>query len=68
LTPGHDGGNLHAAMSRKSDTSQAWLDRAYPYHVALPADEVDKLQKRILVACAALNTAPALKAVKPVLR
>jgi hypothetical protein len=34
----------------------------------LPADEVDKLQKRILVACEALNTAPTLKAVKPVLR
>ena len=56
--PGDNSGKLRAAMSRKSDTSQVWLDRAYPHHVALPADKVKKLQKRILVASAALNTAP----------
>ena len=45
-------------MTHKSHFSQAWLDRTYPHRVALPADEVKKLQKRILVVCAALNTAP----------
>ena len=58
LMPANNGGKLRAAMSRKSDTSQVWLDRAYPHHVTLPADKVKKLQKRILVASAALNTAP----------
>ena len=45
-------------MAHKTGSSQTWLDRAYPHHVALPADKVGKLRKRILVACAALNTAP----------
>jgi len=49
---------LHAAMTRRTGSSQTWLNRAYPHHVALPADEVKKLRKRILVACATLNTAP----------
>ena len=45
-------------MYRKNDISQVWLDHAYPHPVALPADKAKKLQKRIFVASAALNTAP----------
>ena len=52
---------MHAAMTHRTGTSQAWLDRTYPHRVVLPADEVKKLQKRILVACAALNTAPRMR-------
>ena len=49
---------MHAAMPLgKNEPWQAWLDREYPHHVALPAEEAEKLRKRLLVACAALNTA-----------
>src|SRR3974390_205623 len=49
---------MHAAMPMgKNEPWQAWLDREYPHHVALPAEDAEKLQKRLLVACAALNTA-----------
>src|SRR3974390_30933 len=49
---------MHAAMPMgKNEPWQAWLDREYPHHVALPAEDAEKLQKRLLIACAALNTA-----------
>jgi hypothetical protein len=48
---------LNAMPLGKNEPWQAWLDREYPHHVALPAEEAEKLRKRILVACGALNTA-----------
>ena len=48
---------------RKNEPWQAWLDREYPHHVELPAEDAEKLQKRILVACAAISTASRTRAV-----
>ena len=49
---------MHGAMPLgKNEPWQAWLDREYPHHVSLPAEEAEKLRKRLLIACAALNTA-----------